>query len=136
MRNFSPIFKPIIIWIFAIMRLTLIKDGAFISFCAFHMNIKALGYYCEKAISAKKLLVRKKKYCEFSIFVISANGHYCELHLVRITFTANYIYCEIHLLRNTFTANYPYCEINIFISHICAFTAKALLVRIVLYCLI
>ena len=78
------------------MRLTLIKDGAFISFCAFHMNIKV--------ITAKKLLVRKKKYCEFSIFVISANGNYCELHLVRITFTANYIYCEIHLLRTTLTA--------------------------------
>jgi len=61
-------------------------------------NIIFFGYYCEKSISAKK------KYCEFSIFAISANGNYCELHLVRITFTANYIYCEIHLLRTTLTA--------------------------------
>ena len=30
MTNFSVIFKPIIIWIFAIMRQTLIKDGSFV----------------------------------------------------------------------------------------------------------
>ena len=57
-----------------------------------------VGYYCEKAIIAKK------KDCEFSILAISANGNYCEFHLVRITFTANYIDYEIHLLRTTLTA--------------------------------
>ena len=53
------------------------------------------SYYCEKAITAKKLLLR---------ITFTANYIYCELHILRITFTAKN--CKKHLLRNTFTAKF------------------------------
>ena len=53
------------------------------------------SYYCEKAITAKKLLLR---------ITLTANYIYCELHILRITFTAKN--CELHILRNTFTAKF------------------------------